>query len=194
MRSTRRIAMTLAALAASGAAQAQPNARFCTDLQEIVAAGRETPPFASLPNWSRNGRAMLAFELCGTNPDLDRESRYFLCTRYDPARISASPGMMARDDFDLLVSRIETCLPRGTRATVEGPAPDRPRMRRLPWAADSRTARFDLDGMALEIILAVTPRTTELRLEAYDIAARAAWRAAQAESWRRAREGADSRD
>lgn len=194
MRSTFRIAMAIAALAASGTAQAQPNANFCADLREIVAAWRETPPFASLPNWSRNGRPMLAFELCGTGSDYGGTGLHFVCTRYDPARIAVSPATTARDDFHVLVSRIEACLPPGTRATIEGPAPAAPGRRRSPGAGDSRTARFVLDGTALEIVFAVTPRTAALEFHAYDIAAREAWRAAQAEGWRRARERAGNRD
>ncbi|MBX3562482.1 MAG: hypothetical protein KF780_11800 [Sphingomonas sp.] len=184
--------MTIAALAASGAAQAQPNAGFCADLQAIVAAGRETPPFASLPNWSRNGRPMLAFELCGTNPDNDG-SLHFVCTRYDPARLSAPPGLGLSGTLDYLASRIELCLPLATRTRDERPIMN-PRARQRIQSWEDHVIDVHLDGLRFSVTLTVRPRFTWLELQAYDVALREAYLAAQAERWRQAREAADERD
>jgi hypothetical protein len=188
-----RIAIAAAAMAASGASQAQAHADFCAELREVVAAARETPPFASFPNWSTYARPMLAFEQCGTARDYG--SLRFLCTRYDPERLPEPPGLDSRESFDRLVSRIEHCLPRAIRARDERPVPNaRSRPRVQLW--EDHIVDFDLDGLRFRVNLVIRPRFTRLGLEAYDPEARAAFLADRAEEWRRARAAtpADARD
>ena len=188
MKTLSRIAMAIAALAASGASQAQPNPEFCADLRSVVAAAQEATPFASFPDWSRNGRPMLAFERCGTGRDYDHATHRFLCTAYAPERLPAPGVVDAGDHFDLLVSRIEDCLPSAVRLPDEPPEPDTQRRRRLhPWGRHSRDAQLDLGDLRIAITLTVTSRFTRLELEAYDFAARAAFLAQRAEEWRRLR-------
>ena len=158
------LGLAVVAMAAHSPVFAQGD--ICAEVREVIAAARETPPFASYPhnpNWE-NGRRMFGFIDCGYTNHPGEGAR-FRCGMPDSGK---------RFSGDVLMSRIAQCLPRPVRSGPEyraaqgtrpGPLiPERPRDRHRSFFTflyvDSGPSRFEFRTQT-------TSRFIRWRLSAY---------------------------
>jgi hypothetical protein len=154
----------IATIAVAGNA-AQARERFCSEITEVVAAARETPPFSSFPpNSWRDGRRMLGFSVCGT----ESHDGYPRCV------CGGSPtDPRPWSDEEELALLIEQCLPQAVRAAEEAgdsgaSRPGRPPRVRIGGGVPWHRILIDLGTLRFTVARESNPRVSWIALRVHD--------------------------